>query len=143
MIYSLILAIANAKMQEMELPPYTDNLPHLNLGDPFFPIKTQSSVTGGHDSCLLLKLTAQSQDFLIRVDTGSSDTALPAKNLNSYIGPAITYSAPSGQALVSSSYGDSSSWSGYQTRLTVGVFEVVAPIARIQVPAKKIIDETQ
>ncbi|KAJ3272275.1 hypothetical protein HDV01_005814 [Terramyces sp. JEL0728] len=84
--------------------------------------KQTSSLAGGFTTCFLASLTANNQTFLVQVDTGSSDTALPATGLNNYNGPAIPYSSTSmGTSSVSDTYGDGSSWAGYQTQYTVTV----------------------
>jgi Eukaryotic aspartyl protease len=125
MIYALILPFTSASLHKIELPP-NDNIPKLNLGEilhTISPAKAKSTLTGGHDSCFLIKLKAQSQEFVVRVDTGSSDTALPRERLNNYVGPAIVYNNPFEQVQANGRYGDGSFWFGYQTRLEVGVDE--------------------
>ncbi|KAJ3326160.1 hypothetical protein HDV06_000036 [Boothiomyces sp. JEL0866] len=84
--------------------------------------KQLSSISGGFATCFLASLTADGQTFLVQVDTGSSDTVLPATGLNNYNGPTIPYSsATMGNSSVSDTYGDGSYWSGYQTQYTIGI----------------------
>ncbi|KAJ3326161.1 hypothetical protein HDV06_000037 [Boothiomyces sp. JEL0866] len=83
--------------------------------------KQISSISGGFKTCYLASLTAQGKTFNVQVDTGSSDTVLPASILNNYTGPSITYSSSMGTTALSDHYADTSYWSGYQTSLAIGI----------------------
>ncbi|KAJ3303526.1 Beta-secretase 2 [Kappamyces sp. JEL0829] len=88
------------------------------------------AITGGHDTCFLTTLLVANTSFLVRIDTGSTDTALPGSSLNNYSGPNLTYAAAA--TTFSESYGDSSWWQGYQINVPVGLansaLSSVAPI---------------
>ena len=88
-------------------------------------------MTGGSDTCFLAELNVNNDKFLVRVDTGSSDTVLPRPNLNNYVGPTVDIIIPADADIRSSQYGDGSTWTGYMVRLEagMGVTEGIVPLA--------------
>jgi hypothetical protein len=95
------------------------------------PSKIKTFVSGGSDSCFLTTLVIQSKSFLVRVDTGSSDTVIPHDSLPNYTGPTLNF--PIGNEIVSNTYGDRSGWKGFVERTNVEMNGVkgIAPIAVI------------
>lgn len=81
-------------------------------------MKAIQGISGGHDTCFIATLNIQGTPFLVQIDTGSSDTAIPHSTLNNYAGPNISYSIPAGQSTnLYDIYGDTSFWKGYSARL--------------------------
>ncbi|KAJ3304490.1 hypothetical protein HDV03_002699 [Kappamyces sp. JEL0829] len=124
-------------------PSFSQSIPQIDLfGDAdgglspaLETIKVHAStyLTGGFDTCFLASLSVSDQSFLVQVDTGSSDTILPRKGVNSYQGPYLESTTPSGQAQsVTNFYGDGSWWTGYIARLPIAVTDTaisgVAPV---------------
>jgi hypothetical protein len=82
----------------------------------------KSPMSGGSYTCFLSNLTAQGKNFLMMIDTGSTDTILPSNVVNNYGGPTIDLAIPPDAVAKSSSYGDGSWWRGFILRTTVGLF---------------------
>jgi Eukaryotic aspartyl protease len=67
-------------------------------------------------------VSVENSQFLVQVDSGSTDTVLPYANLNAYTGPTINYSIPEGKSrVISSLYGDGSFWYGYPARVNISL----------------------
>jgi hypothetical protein len=82
--------------------------------------RTSSQVYGGYYTCFMVKLKAQDQDFLVMVDTGSTDTIFPSKTTNDYkVGPHITFPIDPNITTDYAAYGDGSFWHGYIIRESV------------------------
>ncbi|KAI8914220.1 aspartic peptidase domain-containing protein, partial [Gorgonomyces haynaldii] len=82
-----------------------------------FTSKAKATVTGGFDSCFISTLTVSGIDFLVMLDTGSSDTVLPNLGLNDYNGPTLA-ATQGAKATLQGHYGDGSYWYGFENRLT-------------------------
>ncbi|KAJ3256925.1 hypothetical protein HK103_005043 [Boothiomyces macroporosus] len=116
MISTALIALVSSERVAISLPTEPYDIIGNGIG------KQLSSISGGFTTCFLASLTANSQTFIVQVDTGSSDTVLPATGLNNYIGSTIAYNPNTmGTSSVTDTYGDGSYWSGYQTQYTVTV----------------------
>ncbi|KAJ3326162.1 hypothetical protein HDV06_000038 [Boothiomyces sp. JEL0866] len=72
----------------------------------------KSVITGGLNTCLLTNLIYNEQPFLVQIDTGSSDTALPGYTINNFTGPTVQYNLSDSSEKIFNVYGDGSSWTG-------------------------------
>lgn len=143
---SLITTAAFAAYSMLNMPNNHENVLSLDVNglDEFgiqstiFSSKAKAVLSGGHDTCFLATINIQGTAFLVQIDTGSSDTAIPHSTLNQYTGPSVSYTIPAGQATtLYDSYGDTSFWKGYPARLstTLGSTSIaaLAPIALMTV----------
>lgn len=113
-------------------------IPKVSPGEPFpkpSPLqqKQSSPLSGGVYTCFLAKLLVEKTEFVVRVDTGSSDTVIASQLVNNFTGTVLNYTFPGNQAAVRLTYGDTSFWTGFLQRLNCGVFNTnisaVCPIA--------------
>lgn len=80
----LLLSLVSAIQTPLERPDHYSHLPHIDLDgndamgvrQTIFEGKQASTLTGGHDTCFLASVSMQNQTFIVRVDTGSTDTVL-------------------------------------------------------------------
>jgi hypothetical protein len=82
------------------------------------------SSSGNWLSCYSAKVTVATTDYIVKLDTGSSDFAIPGcKNLVGYSGPSVSSRNCSNyflaNDLVIAKYADNSSWTGYGRTLNV------------------------
>ena len=136
MFILVIITYALAARISIQPPTRNDNIPKLTIGAPSRLQRQQSMLSGGRDTCFIANLVIDNQNFMVRVDTGSSDTTLPLSNLNNYGGPNISYEASSDQIPVGNNYGDGSWWTGYLVGMSVGLYNTtvyaIAPIALME-----------
>jgi hypothetical protein len=83
--------------------------------------KVAAPLRGGLYTCFTANLTIQNQNFVVMVDTGSTDTAIPSVGLNNYRGPTLNYTVPQESTQYFAQYGDKSFWYGYVVRVPVGL----------------------
>jgi hypothetical protein len=108
------------------------SIPKYELNDNL-PEKLKSPLTGGFKSCFLAKLRVESVEFVVRVDTGSSDTVVASRLTNNFSGSSFNFSFPGNQPLVGLNYHDMSYWLGYVQRIACGISDIsaICPIALI------------
>jgi hypothetical protein len=123
---SIVLHLVLAAQQPLEWPQINTNKFNVQSGSDtgVKPIdlinKQKSGLTGDFTSCFLSVITVGDQDFIVRLDTGSSDTIIPHTSLNNYSGASFSYSIPSGQEQqYGNEYFDGSFWNGYLARVGV------------------------
>ena len=119
MIIFLLLLINSIIAVQIPLINPTQTPPGVTL---FGMMRQKVSLSGGHDTCFLAKLSVDKNEYLVQVDTGSTDTVLPVAGLNAYLGPTVNYTIPAGQdKSINSLYGDGSFWYGYAARVNVSL----------------------
>ncbi|KAI8900855.1 aspartic peptidase domain-containing protein [Globomyces pollinis-pini] len=83
--------------------------------------KVLAPVTGGFASCFLTRINAANNEYIVQLDTGSSDTALPHSSLNNYAGDSIKYDIGVNSTELRSSYADGSYWLGHEVEIPLGI----------------------
>jgi hypothetical protein len=118
---ALVVAIQiNAVQMDIRLPQ--SNRPRYDLNSFLGARLARTTMSGGYYTCFLTNLTSQNKDFLMMIDTGATDTIFPSNVVNDYNGPVLDLSIPDGSTTTTSHYGDSSWWTGYMLRTSVGLY---------------------
>ncbi|KAJ8326190.1 hypothetical protein QVD99_002333 [Batrachochytrium dendrobatidis] len=88
----------------------------------FNPAKSANiPITSTQAACFMINLNVDDGTFNVMVDTGSSDTVIPVKNLNNYNGPTLDYMGQPNAKMISGSYASKAGWTGYGLSLFVGL----------------------
>jgi hypothetical protein len=131
MLIISLLELSNGLQIDVTMPP--SFRPRYTFDSVIGARQAKTSMSGGYYTCFLSNLTAENKNFLMMIDTGSTDTIFPSSTVNNYQGPSINPVIPPGSSLKSSTYGDGSWWRGYIVRTNVGLagknVNALAPIA--------------